>query len=258
MTMISNLTNTLLMDFFERMTLTGDVSNYVDTHAWDFRMSSAPQVSEVIPPEGRRGRDSDLRSPIHLARALLTRLVVPQTGGLGVRQAGITATLQGMGMVGVVASSALHTGIIGPINQERQCSITAEVILKRIRSISSPTVATSVQTKGYTSPYNDYDGRRFDGVVFRVSKKPLSRGLPTRGYADGFIIRTEEPPMIGGDLQPADPNSLDQLLLFDENGICSADADWSMDYWDPYGLDEGLRDPRATDVLPLRVATTPI
>nr|CAD7421191.1 unnamed protein product [Timema poppensis] len=61
------------------------------------------------------------------------------------------------------------------------------------------------------------------------------------GFADTSVRVAEELPMIGGDLQPEDPNSLDQLLQFNENGICSADGDWSMDYWDPYGLDEGLR-----------------
>nr|CAD7411096.1 unnamed protein product [Timema cristinae] len=29
-------------------------------------------------------------------------------------------------------------------------------------------------------------------------------------------------------------------MQFTEEGICRADGDWFMDYWDPYGLDEGL------------------
>nr|CAD7264446.1 unnamed protein product [Timema shepardi] len=66
----------------------------------------------------------------------------------------------------------------------------------------------------------------------------------------------KEPPMIGGDIQPEDPNSLYQLLQFNENGICSADGGRSMDYWDPYGLDEGLLDHIATDVAHLRVGAT--
>nr|CAD7206199.1 unnamed protein product [Timema douglasi] len=53
-------------------------------------------------------------------------------------------------------------------------------------------------------------------------------------------MRVEEPPMIVGGVQPEDPNSLNQLLQFPGNGIFRADGDWSMDYWDPYGLDEGL------------------
>nr|CAD7257806.1 unnamed protein product [Timema shepardi] len=40
--------------------------------------------------------------------------------------------------------------------------------------------------------------------------------------------------------QDDEPNSLDQLLQFTEDGVCRADGVWSMDYWDPYGLDEGL------------------
>nr|CAD7576940.1 unnamed protein product [Timema californicum] len=36
--------------------------------------------------------------------------------------------------------------------------------------------------------------------------------------------------------------SPDPLELFSEDGICLVDGDWSMDYWDPYGLDAGLRD----------------
>nr|CAD7420668.1 unnamed protein product [Timema poppensis] len=46
--------------------------------------------------------------------------------------------------------------------------------------------------------------------------------------------------MIVGGVQPEDPNRLDQLLQFTENGVCRADGDWSMDFWDPYGLDESL------------------
>nr|CAD7419074.1 unnamed protein product [Timema cristinae] len=48
--------------------------------------------------------------------------------------------------------------------------------------------------------------------------------------------------------QPLGPNSLDQLLQFTEDGICRADGYWSMDYWDPYGLDEGLLGSVATGV----------
>nr|CAD7420380.1 unnamed protein product [Timema poppensis] len=62
--------------------------------------------------------------------------------------------------------------------------------------------------------------------------------------------------MIGGDIQPEDPNSLEQLLQFNENGICSADGDWSMGYWDPYGFDEGLLEHIAMEVAPLRVGAT--
>nr|CAD7406411.1 unnamed protein product [Timema poppensis] len=56
-----------------------------------------------------------------------------------------------------------------------------------------------------------------------------------------FHFSTLMSPMIAWGVQPEDPNSLDQLLQFTENGVCRADGDWSMDYWDPYGLDEGLR-----------------
>nr|CAD7204302.1 unnamed protein product [Timema douglasi] len=63
-----------------------------------------------------------------------------------------------------------------------------------------------------------------------------------------FILLDDEPPMIVGGVQPEDPNSLDQLLQFTEYGICRADGDWSMDYWDPYGLDEGLAGNVATCV----------
>nr|CAD7206960.1 unnamed protein product [Timema douglasi] len=58
---------------------------------------------------------------------------------------------------------------------------------------------------------------------------------------ENCLPAVEEPPMIVGGVQPKDPNSLDQLLQFTENGICRADGDWSMDYWDPYDLDEALR-----------------
>nr|CAD7417715.1 unnamed protein product [Timema cristinae] len=50
----------------------------------------------------------------------------------------------------------------------------------------------------------------------------------------------DEPMTLGEAAQPVDPNSLDQLLHFTEDGISRADGDWSMDYWNPYGLDEGL------------------
>nr|CAD7416227.1 unnamed protein product [Timema poppensis] len=55
-----------------------------------------------------------------------------------------------------------------------------------------------------------------------------------------YTSLVDEPQMIAGGVQPEDPKSLDQLLQFTENGVCRADGDWSMDYWDPYGLDEGL------------------
>nr|CAD7418625.1 unnamed protein product [Timema cristinae] len=50
----------------------------------------------------------------------------------------------------------------------------------------------------------------------------------------------EELMTLGMAAQPVDPTSLDQLLHFTKNKICRADGDWSMDYWEPYGLDEVL------------------
>nr|CAD7450491.1 unnamed protein product [Timema bartmani] len=47
---------------------------------------------------------------------------------------------------------------------------------------------------------------------------------------------------------PAPPDRPDPLALFSEDGICLVDGDWSMDYWDPYGLDAGLRDHKAPTV----------
>ncbi|CAG2061654.1 unnamed protein product, partial [Timema podura] len=41
---------------------------------------------------------------------------------------------------------------------------------------------------------------------------------------------------------PAASKSPEPLALFSEDGICLVDGDWSMDYWDPYGLDASLRD----------------
>nr|CAD7464176.1 unnamed protein product [Timema tahoe] len=59
----------------------------------------------------------------------------------------------------------------------------------------------------------------------------------------------DEPLTIAEAPRPAAPNSLDQLTLFTEDGICLADGEWSMDFWDPYGLDEGLRDNIAPAVM---------
>nr|CAD7408123.1 unnamed protein product [Timema cristinae] len=59
----------------------------------------------------------------------------------------------------------------------------------------------------------------------------------------------DEPITLGVVAQKEDPNSLDQFLHFTEDGICRADGDWSMDYWDPYGLDEGLPGRVETGVL---------
>nr|CAD7417062.1 unnamed protein product [Timema cristinae] len=47
----------------------------------------------------------------------------------------------------------------------------------------------------------------------------------------------EEPMTLGVAAQFVDPHNLDQ-----------ADGDWSMDYWDSYGLDEGLLGSVATGV----------
>nr|CAD7392933.1 unnamed protein product [Timema cristinae] len=58
----------------------------------------------------------------------------------------------------------------------------------------------------------------------------------------------DEPITIGEPAQPVDPNNLDQFRHFTEDWICRADGDWSMDYWDPYGLDEGLLGSVATGV----------
>nr|CAD7411691.1 unnamed protein product [Timema cristinae] len=58
----------------------------------------------------------------------------------------------------------------------------------------------------------------------------------------------DEPMTLGEAAQPVGPNSLDQFLHFTEDGICRADGDWSMDYWDPYGLYEGLLGNVATGV----------
>nr|CAD7262971.1 unnamed protein product [Timema shepardi] len=58
----------------------------------------------------------------------------------------------------------------------------------------------------------------------------------------------DDPQTLDETAQPVGPNSLEELLYFTEYGACLAENDWSMDYWDPYGLDEGLRDIIATCV----------
>nr|CAD7433588.1 unnamed protein product [Timema monikensis] len=55
-----------------------------------------------------------------------------------------------------------------------------------------------------------------------------------------FLFLNDEPMTLGEAAKPVGPNSLDQLLNFTEDGLFRAGVNWSMDYWDPYGLDEGL------------------
>nr|CAD7421730.1 unnamed protein product [Timema poppensis] len=57
-----------------------------------------------------------------------------------------------------------------------------------------------------------------------------------------WINSDNAPIPLGEAAQRVDPNSLEQLLYFTEDGVCTAD------YWDPYALNEGLQGSVATGV----------
>ncbi|CAG2059585.1 unnamed protein product [Timema podura] len=66
----------------------------------------------------------------------------------------------------------------------------------------------------------------------------------------------DAPPMHAASVAPDSP---EPLALFSEDGICLADGDWSMDYWDPYDLDTGLREQVApAEVLVAYVRVSPL
>nr|CAD7394513.1 unnamed protein product [Timema cristinae] len=84
-------------------------------------------------------------------------------------------------------------------------------------------------------------------VQRRVNIGSLSQdsvGLP---FTSPLSLRHTTLHEFSGDAPPtpaalAAPDSPDHLALLSEDGICMANGDWSIDYWDPYGLDVCLRD----------------
>nr|CAD7258524.1 unnamed protein product [Timema shepardi] len=73
-------------------------------------------------------------------------------------------------------------------------------------------------------------------VVLRGISYPIASSGGTQVFVPLIDCQADASPTL------AAPDSTDPLTLFSDDGICLADGDWSMDYWNSYGLDTGLRD----------------